>query len=801
MKKSIVLVFTVLIGVMWLSCAWAKEGQVVIKRDGYGVSHVYAESVYGIFYGYGYSIARDRLFQIDMVRYTGQGRVAEVLGSEHVDFDKKIRANYQPGSIREQLADLPSDDRDVFEGYAAGINAWLDEIQKDPGLLPKQYNDFNFNPEPWDAFDVAMLFVGSMLNRFGDFNTEPANLKILMALKEKHSPEKAMAIFDQLIPRVVEGAPTTIPAEDWPKKQSSALDFKNHDWQVASLSLPDWAEPKEIYKEHAFSNVVILGKDKAEGADAILMNGPQFGNYVPGYVYSIGLHGAGFDLVGNTPYGYPVILFGYNRDITWGSTWGAGDIIDIYQLNLNPENPLQYKYKGDWKTMDKRAEIILVKGEDPVSTDIFWTVYGGVIHMDHEKNMALSKRRSWEGFELETLLGWMNTTRAKNWEEWIGQASRSALNINMYYADKGGNIGYAFTGKYPDRKEGHDNRLPVPGDGSMDWKGFLPFESNPKVFNPEQGFIINWNNRPAYGGVLNPDMFWYSWSKADRVEALMDYVKARPTLEPEELWNLIEHSSFYDVNARYFIPIIAKAGTIATDENVKNAAQSLQEWNLQSRDDNQDGKYDELGTAIFRTFLSHMIKETLADDLDKAFPFFAGTGYPTPEKPMGSGLNLQIGTKAIAESLLAPADQKFDFFNGESPESITLKALTAAVHELEKTYGNDTADWRIPAAPMGFVAENFMQIPQASKEEATKLTPGMNRGTENNLTVFKDGKPAGWEVTPPGQSGFVAADGRADKHYMDQLDMYAGFDKKRTYLFPEDVDANKVDEVTLTISK
>jgi len=122
--------------------------------------------------------------------------------------------------------------------------------------------------------------------------------------------------------------------------------------------------------------------------------------------------------------------------------------------------------------------------------------------------------------------------------------------------------------------------------------------------------------------------------------------------------------------------------------------------------DNRDGKYDELGTAIFRTFFSHMIQETLADDLDKAFPFFAGPGYPTPEKPMTSGLNLQIGTKAIAESLLAPADQKFDFFNGEPPESVALKALTAALNELEKTYGNDMADWRIPAAPMGFVASD-----------------------------------------------------------------------------------------------
>lgn len=796
MKNVVIFVLVATITLSWFAITPAENGKVTIKRDGYGVSHVYADSVYGVFFGYGYSIARDRLFQMDMVRYTGQGRVAEILGKKHLDFDKKIRANYKPSSIKMQLSALPKEEKDIFEGYAAGINAWLTEIEKNSDLLPKQYVDFGFSPEKWTAYDVAMVFVGTMLNRFGDFNTELLNLKILMILKAQHGEEKAMAIFNQLIPRTVENAPTTIPAGEWPGKQAEKAAQPCNLLASLSPDIPDVMALPELGRP--FSNIVIVAKEKAQGADAILMNGPQFGWYIPSYVYSIGLHGGGFDLVGNTPYGYPIVLFGHNPHISWGSTWGAGDIIDVFMLKLDPENPYQYMYKNNMVNMEKRTDVIKIKGEAPVTLDIYWSKYGPVLTIDKEKHIAFTKRRSWEGRELDTLLGWINTTKATDWAEFTKEASRSALNVNMYYADREGNIGYAFTGKYPRRKEGHDNRLPANGDGSMEWDGFQPFDDNPKILNPKQGYIVNWNNRPAYGGVLNPDMFWYSWSKADRVSFLVDYVEGKKALTPEDIWNVIEPSSFADVNARYFIPFITKAGEKSPDQTIKKAAQILAEWNRLSRDKDGDGKYDEPGTAIFRAFLAAMLKETLADDMGKAFPFFAGDGYATPGKPMSSSLNIQVGTKTVVESLLAASKQQYDFFNGKDPVDVTLAALSKAVETIKKNQGEDVTKWRMPAAPMAFINQNFLKIPQAGADEAFSLTPAMNRGTENNMVVFKNGKPTAWEVTPPGQSGFISKDGTTSPHYKDQVKMYTEFGKKRTYLFADEVEKNKKEEVVLT---
>jgi len=147
--------------------------QVRIVRDDYGVPHVYADSVYGLYYGYGYSIAQDRLFQMEMARRSTQGTVAEVFGPDYLDYDKTARMLFDPASIQRQLDTLQQKDRDVFDGYSSGINAWLSEIRQSPmELTPKQFVDLGFGPADWTAYDVAMIFIGTMNNRYGDYNTE-----------------------------------------------------------------------------------------------------------------------------------------------------------------------------------------------------------------------------------------------------------------------------------------------------------------------------------------------------------------------------------------------------------------------------------------------------------------------------------------------------------------------------------------------------------------------------------------------------------------------------------------------------
>ena len=810
---------------------------VTIKRDTWGTPHIYANTVRGLYYGYGYSVAQDRLFQMEMARRTFTGQVAEVLGEKHVAFDRSIRANYTPASLQRQYDALGKDDKAIFEGYAAGFNAWVHEVRKNPGQwMPKQFNDLGFQPVEWTPMDVVMIFVGSMANRFSDFNTEIDNLSMLNALRAQHGDEQGMQIFNQLKWINDPNAPTTIPDGPAERKvvgplaqadvdgevdnraQLAALVEPSRETLLALTRLPRGESGELLHMSPAeakvylaqglerdgltgmagypqASNIWIAGKNKAEDANAILLNGPQFGWFNPSYVYSVGLHGAGFDVVGNTPFAYPNLLFGHNGTVAWGSTAGFGDGVDIFQEKLNPADPTQYLFNGKYLTMSRRLEVIRVKDSTPVALEVFGTVHGLVVSSDKEKGVAYAKQRTWDGKEIASMLAWVNQMKAKNYDQWIAQAANMAITINWYYADRFGNTGYAYTGKFPQRKANHDSRLPALGTGEMEWDRVLPFSTNPQMYNPQQGWFANWNNKPAKG-YPSPDMFFLSWSETDRVDYLQEQLKVGQRVSVEQMAKINEGASFVDVNARYFIPYLkeAVAGLAANDAR-RQAVALFDGWDQQASDLNGDGKYDSPAATVMRGWLPAMLKRTLAGDIPESyFKFYASAGYPTAGAPVGGSVNIQPGTKVLYQALRgkkAGVAQKFDFFHGQDPLDTVRAALTDTVTQLKNKYGDDMQQWLTPVASHTYLTNNFLGIPQAGNDEVLTNPVSMNRGTENDLIVFgRDGKVRSCESAPPGQSGFIAPDGTRSKHYQDQLEMFGKFGCKPTWLSARDVDSN-----------
>jgi len=767
---------------------------VNILRDEFGTPHIYADTTYELFYGYGYSVAQDRLFQMEMAKRSTQGSVSEVLGGDYLDFDINARTLYSPASIKAQLAALSQKDRDIFTGYAAGMNAWIKEINKQPqSLLPKQFIDLGFDPSQWNAYDVVMIFVGTMANRFGDFNTELDNAKISKDLIARFGIEKGMAIFDDLNPRYTAGTTTTISENDWTAPATASQQYSQFAAQLPTdISIQGQSSPAIS----GFSNVWVIGKNKTKDANAVLVNGPQFGWFDPAYTYSVGLHGAGFDLVGNTPFAYPVILFGHNANIGWGSTWGAGDIVDLYTLKLDETDPTRYEYKGELRKLESRNETIKIKNESNHEYEILRSVHGPVIAYDKENLVAISKKRTWDGKEIASLLAWAYQATASNYDEWITYADDYSLNVNWYYADKTGNIGYAFTGHYPKRQNGHDNRLPANGDGSMDWLGMQDFTHNPSALNPEADFIANWNNKPAHG-VLNPDMHWYSWSSADRGDFLIDALNAQERFTPQQAWDLIEKSSYGDVVAKFLLPLVNDAVAAEPNDDLKSLNQWLQDWDGQATDNNNDGVYDQPQYLFLQTFAKNLIHEVLSDELADNFMFFQSTGYPTKDNPTSGGINLSSGLKASYEALVGKT--KVDLLNGLSTNAVVAKVAADTYAQLSKENGQDMKQWKLALYPRVFKNENFMSIPQNNQFDSPSTPMEQNRGTENNMFVFYDDRVEGFEVAPPGQSGFIAPDGTPSAHMLDQMDLYENFGKKRMWFYKEDVIKQAKSNITLTI--
>ncbi|NOZ67340.1 MAG: penicillin amidase [Alphaproteobacteria bacterium] len=760
--------------------------KVTIKRDSFGTPHIYARNDYGVFYGYGYVLAEDRLYQLEMLKRSTQGKVAEVLGGKFVAFDKKQRSLFWPADIHAQIADLDDNMQGIFKGFAAGINARITDTLKDPeNLMPYEFNANGFKPERWTDYDVVMMFVGSMLLRFGDFNTELENQAFLADLIKAHGKGDAWKIFNAVIPLTNDHAPTTIPKGDWQKMaENRPLPPQGKAFDMASYNPPE--------RGHSFSNALVLGPERLKGAKSVLVNGPQFGWYAPAYTYSAGFHTPDWDAVGNAPLGYPLPMFGYNKYITWGSTWGVMDNVDIFRETLNPNNPRQYKHNGIWKDLRAREEVIKVKDGADVTFTALNSLHGPIVHKD--KSYAFAKRRGWTGRELETLTGWIEATRAKNHTQWLKAVGKSALNVNWYFADRLGNIGYGSMGAYPVRAKGHDNRLPVSGEGDMDWIAIQSAARNPQKLNPSSHYVANWNNKPG-AGVKNPDEWWASWSEADRIKVLDDAVKKAGKMTPDEAWGLMMTASFTDPNAAYFKPLMLSA--IAGKSQYKAIKKQLMNWDgsysamTGKGSANSNGNsYRHPGNAIFRSWLGEMMTAVLSDDLSGQIGGIIAhaTGYGTPEKPTASGLNISVGLKMLYETLQGRGD--YDFLNGKSANELWVSSLDRALRKLNAQYGPDISGWQLPVPAVRFRHVNFLGIPQALPASVRDDMPAMNRGTQNNMTVFTANGPTGYEVVPPGQSGFINPKGEKSKHFDDQYLMYQNLQKKRTWLYKKDIEAH-----------
>src|SRR5690606_27602586 len=152
--------------------AHAQVQSVEVMRDSYGVPHVFADSHYGLYYGYGYAVAHDRLFQMDMARRSFVGTTAAVLcpGDQdvYVKYDMQVRQNFTPASRQQKIAALYKTYRDIFRGYADGYNDYLEQVQRRSDMMPTDYVDFGFQPAPLTDFDVVKIWVSSMANRFSD---------------------------------------------------------------------------------------------------------------------------------------------------------------------------------------------------------------------------------------------------------------------------------------------------------------------------------------------------------------------------------------------------------------------------------------------------------------------------------------------------------------------------------------------------------------------------------------------------------------------------------------------------------
>ncbi len=803
--------------------------QVTIYRDAYGTPQIVADSNAGVYFGYGYAVASDRLFQMEMLKRTAEGRVAEVLGQEFVELDIQLRTSYDHRSITRQLETLPPAQLEILEAYAKGFNARIDELTSE--LIPVEFNDYGFLPEHWNAYDVAMIFVGSIAHRYSDFNSERDNLELLQALEKRHDKATAWRIFnaskwllDEDSPTTVPGVPGALPTQERPEyldqlTQTNATSrvVLNEDGRF--IGTTNTVEQREASRARFAAQGFSHGPEftgasnywaaqDLEDAAAALVNGPQFGFGIPSYVYGIGLHGGDFNVVGSTLLALPALLFAHNDNIAWGSTAGISDQSDEFLLALDPNNPQRYRHDNAWRELDVWQELVSVKGAAPLTVTARRSVHGMVQLYQPEKNIAWARARSWEGHELATLMSWIFLATDTNLEDAHQRIAAMATNINMYTMDKKGNLAYVHSGRYPSRAEGHDSRLPAVGSGRWDWRGMRPYTDNPTVRNPQQGYIANWNNRPA-ADWISSDLWTYTWSRADRAQLIFDALEhdpqqSQPRANIATIWDINRKISFADVNAPFLLPYLYSAweGQQQTAQ-VAGTLQALRSWDQQWLID-KDGHYGPQQT-LMESWLKGLLRNVIQDDIgEEYFYLYAATNYPN--SPQGASMGTSPGIKVLVRNLDRLASGKwheadYDFFNGRDAAVVLRESFLSAIESLQKEQGPEFSGWQLAAAPMQWQPYNFRGVPQARENAGLSLPAYMNRGSENNLFVATGKGILAWDVNPPGQSGFEAPDGKRVQNTANQLQLYADFGYKEVPFSLQQIRASAVSTHTLLLKQ
>lgn len=797
-------------------------GEVTIRRDQHGVPHVFAEDRRALFYGFGYALAEDRLFQAEMTRRTATGTVAEVLGAEYLAKDKATRGNYDPVSIRQQYASLGQQDRDIFEGYAAGYNARVREVlASNRALLPQEFEHYGFMPEEIEVDDLLAIFVHDFMIRFSGYNGELDNLRLLSALGEQHSEDDAIAIFRQLRWELDTRSRTTIepgegsagrpPTFEVEERLRAVLRAKQRPQLTPASDLKPISSTafSEIRKGRALAFGAAnaddaphaslgwaSGKRMTQGAIGTYVDGAQMGFTSPSPVWGVGLHGAGFSLEGYTLVGVPLVLFGTNGKIAWGGSAGMGDVVDMYQEVLNPGNSREYLFKGEYVPFGVRSETINVKDADPVTIEVFSTGHGLVKAFDEKNGTAYAEKRAWQGRELESLLGWLGATQQTNFKDFREQTSRWGISANWLYGDNKGDVSYIYTARYPDRPDNQDFRLPAIGTGEMEWKGFKPFSDNPTVSEPARNWLATWNNRSITGYHSSDSIYW---AQVERTNALHSELDSRTGVTPRDMWDISKAVAFVDASAGVIKPMLVSAlqdVQAGTDE--AKARDLLAAWEGRHSDEDGNGYYDAPGQTIYTEWLKTAQRHLFARDTPPEFWDSLGltkviSDYPT------------TGTKALANALQgaeAGVPQKFDFLRGESREHFIQRTLSETLARLKSSMGTDIATWNTPVVPHKFAVTNFSGVPISTPERAVQLPAYMNRATFKFWVTFEDdGATTMCDALAPGQSAFQQAGHQPEAAVTDQLATYGNFECNQRPITLHEIKAQQKSERTLRVER
>ncbi|MBL8239144.1 MAG: penicillin acylase family protein [Bryobacterales bacterium] len=596
---------------------------VEILRDQWGVPHIYAQSQDDLFFAQGYMAARDRLFQLDLWRRQGTGKLAEVLGPDFVERDRTALLLRFRGDWQKEWPSYAPDTWHIVNAFVRGINAYIQDPRR---KLTPEFAKLGFQPGLWQPNDVVSRMAAfSMMNNLLSEVQRARLVDTYGALAlEKWLPPSPFVRLE-------------IPNE---------LNLK--EIRTGSIAAFDEATD-ELDDVTQGSNNWVVGPRLSATGKPILASDPHRAFQIPSLRRTVHLVAPGWNVFGAGEPALPGVALGHNETIGFGFTITGTDQQDLYVEQLNPADPSQYLYKGQWKRLETERHSIHVKGEKPRIVETQYTVHGPVVGIDLGLRRAYVMR--WVGAEPGTAgyLAALSLARAKDWPQFLQAIGRyKAPAENLVYADTAGHIGFAVTGLTPIRGN-WTGLLPVPGHtGEYEWQGFLKPEQLPRALDPAAGYFASANNNilpPGYKHALQ-----YEWAPNFRVNRIEQQLKSR------RAWTLDAMQALQlDVESPPAKRLLAIARKWTPPAGSKSAAvlPALLQWNGQMTKDSTPA-------ALYLMWLGRLTAAIV-------------------ESPQGLAASIELTLKTL-ESKPRP--------------DLLAKTLEATVTEFETALGPDRNRWR-----------------------------------------------------------------------------------------------------------
>jgi penicillin amidase len=578
---------------------------VTVRRDEHGVPHIEAASETDLFVAQGYVTAQDRLWQMDILRRSANGELAEIFGPSQLAHDKAQRVLQMKVTAHRIYSNLAAADRARLDAYARGVNLFIAQNQ---ATLPAEFRLLFYRPRPWtgeDGISVGLTMVQGLDTHF-DTKLVRERIAAKLGNAKLESDLYPVGSWRDHPPTGTE-VEISQPAAT-PKQANDDPDDDDDRMQTRVTAPGSVEDPHRLRRVLGLpdcegcaagsNNWVISGRHTASGMP-LLANDMHLGLLVPNIWYMADLQAPGYHVSGVTLPGTPGVIAGHNEHVAWGFTALYADVQDLYIEKLDGKG----NYEGNdaqWHPLAVDRETIHVRGGKDVELDVQSTQHGPLLNPIFAKEKRAIALK-WTLFDPAlNALPIYEIDKAANWAEFTAALEKWCFPTqNVVYSDDQGHIGYHAVGKVPIRRGGAGIfDAPIPHDTlnlRYEWghlafsgvanSGYIPFAAMPSAFDPPSGFLATANSRvttdrKSYLESHDPSAIplTHEWIDPYRTERIYKILDGRDQLTPKDM--LAAQTDIYSETDQELAHRLASAIDRAdkSSARLREAADLMRNW-------------------------------------------------------------------------------------------------------------------------------------------------------------------------------------------------------------------------------